>query len=78
MDDLLRRYLLYGDVSHRAAVMLRDDVVRDFFIRLIQRVSPKSYAQAEAEVRVSRIFLENFSFRQRNEMPNGDAIPWKE
>ena len=39
------RYLLYGDVSARAAQMLRDPEVEHFFTRLIQRVAPKSYVQ---------------------------------
>jgi hypothetical protein len=34
--------------------------VLDFFAKLIQRVSPKSYQQALAEVQVSQKFLENF------------------
>lgn len=35
--------------------------VEDFFTRLIMRVAPKSYAQANGEVVVTRRFLENFS-----------------
>lgn len=35
--------------------------VEDFFARLIQRVSPKSYPQALGEVIVTQKFLENFS-----------------
>jgi 1-pyrroline-5-carboxylate dehydrogenase len=35
--------------------------VADFFARLIQRVVPKSYAQAMAEVSICRTFMENFS-----------------
>ena len=34
--------------------------VSDFFSRLIQRVSPKSYQQALGEVYVTQKFLENF------------------
>lgn len=41
------RYLLYGDVSAKAAQMLRDPEVEHFFTRLIQRVAPKSYVQGE-------------------------------
>ncbi len=40
--------------------------VADFFARLVQRVAPKHYAQAMAEVTVTRLFLENFS---------GDQVP---
>lgn len=35
--------------------------VETFFARLIQRVSPKSFAQAVGEVTVTQKFLENFS-----------------
>jgi 1-pyrroline-5-carboxylate dehydrogenase len=35
--------------------------VADYFARLVQRVAPKHYAQAMAEVTVTRLFLENFS-----------------
>ena len=35
--------------------------VSDFFAKLVQRVSPKSYQQAFAEVYVTGKFLENFS-----------------
>jgi hypothetical protein len=38
-----------------------DFQVSDFFTRLIQRVSPKSYQQALGEVVVTQKFLENFS-----------------
>lgn len=36
---------MYGDVSAKAAQMLRDPEVEHFFARLIQRVAPKSYVQ---------------------------------
>jgi 1-pyrroline-5-carboxylate dehydrogenase len=35
--------------------------VESFFARLIQRVSPRSFAQAVGEVSVTQKFLENFS-----------------
>jgi hypothetical protein len=54
------RYLLYGDISTKAAHMLALPKVADFFARLIQRVAPKSYQQAAGEVFVTRKFLENF------------------
>ena len=55
------RYLTLGAVCTKAAELLRQDEVRDFFTRLIQRVMPKSWQQCLAEVTVTRIFLENFS-----------------
>lgn len=55
------RYRMYGDVSAKLAAELRKPAVNDHFCRLIQRVAPKSYAQAKGEVDISRVFLENFS-----------------
>lgn len=55
--------------------MLRDPKVCDYFTRLIQRVSPKSYAQAEVEVRVTRKFLENFSSDQVRFLARSFGVP---
>lgn len=55
------RYVALGAVCAGAAALLRDDDVRDYFIRLIQRVMPKSWVQCRGEVEVTRVFLENFS-----------------
>ena len=57
----VHRYLEYGDISFNAAAMLALPEVEHFFARLIQRVCPKSYGQAQGEVVVTRKFLENFS-----------------
>lgn len=57
----VERYLMYGTITAKAARMLRDPVIEDFFTRCIQRVMPKSYAQAKGEVTVTATFLENFS-----------------
>ena len=55
------RYLLYGNVCRKAANLLDDPKVTDFFAKLIQRVIPKSHAQCIGEVVVTKKFLENFS-----------------
>ncbi|CAN1266101.1 Probable aldehyde dehydrogenase [Linum perenne] len=55
------RYLLYGDISVKVGHMLSLPKVSEFFARLIQRVAPKSYYQALAEVQVTAKFFENFS-----------------
>ena len=54
------RYRLYGAVSAKAAAMMKQPEVLEFFIKLVQRAAPKSYAQAKAEVEVTQQFLENF------------------
>lgn len=55
------RYLLYGQVCKKAAELLDDQKVSDFFVKLMQRVVPKSTAQCYGELTVTKRFLENFS-----------------
>jgi 1-pyrroline-5-carboxylate dehydrogenase len=55
------RYNMLAKVSDAAAAAMRDPVINDYFIRLVQRTSPKSYKQAAAEVNISAAFLDNFS-----------------
>ncbi|XP_043805985.1 probable aldehyde dehydrogenase isoform X1 [Manihot esculenta] len=69
------RYLLYGDISAKAAHMLSVPKVLDFFTRLIQRVAPKSYQQALGEVQVTQKFLENFSGDQVRFLARSFAVP---
>ncbi|XP_068464680.1 delta-1-pyrroline-5-carboxylate dehydrogenase 12A1, mitochondrial isoform X2 [Phaseolus vulgaris] len=69
------RYLMYGDISTKAAHMLSLPKVSDFFTRLIQRVSPKSYQQAFAEVYVTQKFLENFCGDQVRFLARSFAVP---
>ncbi|KAJ7956352.1 Aldehyde dehydrogenase [Quillaja saponaria] len=69
------RYLLFGEVSAKAAHMLSIPEVTNFFTRLIQRVSPKSYQQAFGEVYVTQKFLENFSGDQVRFLARSFAVP---
>lgn len=69
------RYLLYGDISTKAAHMLSLPKVSNFFTRLIQRVSPKSYQQALGEVQVTQKFLENFCGDQVRFLARSFAVP---
>ncbi|OIW19616.1 hypothetical protein TanjilG_18426 [Lupinus angustifolius] len=69
------RYLMLGDVTTKAAHMLSLPKVSDFFTRLIQRVSPKSYQQAHGEVFVTRKFLENFCGDQVRFLARSFAVP---
>jgi 1-pyrroline-5-carboxylate dehydrogenase len=71
----IERYRLYGDISAKAAAALRDPEVSDFFTRCVQRVMPKSYAQAQGEVTVTRLFLENFSGDQVRFLARGTSAP---
>lgn len=51
------RYVMYGDVFFRIAQEMRKKEVEDFFIKLIQRVMPKSDVQCRGEVVVTRKFF---------------------
>ncbi|WP_082990033.1 aldehyde dehydrogenase family protein [Woeseia oceani] len=55
------RYLMLGRVCARAAALMAEPEVQDYFTRLIQRVMPKSWAQCQGEVVVTRVFLEDFA-----------------
>ena len=52
---------MLGSVCAKAAACLAEPEVEDFFVRLVQRVMPKSEAQSRGEVVVTRVFLENFA-----------------
>ncbi|KAK6787682.1 hypothetical protein RDI58_016207 [Solanum bulbocastanum] len=69
------RYLMLGDVSTKAAHALGLPEVSDFFAKLIQRVSPKSYQQALIEVLVTQKFLENFCGDQVRFLARSFAVP---
>lgn len=56
-----QRYVMLGQVCARAAARLADSEVERFFVRMIQRVMPKSDQQCLGEVTITRIFLENFA-----------------
>lgn len=69
------RYRMLGDVSFKAAAALRDPAVFDFFAKLVQRTSPKSDAQAAAEVRITRQFLDNFTGDNVRFLARGFSVP---
>ena len=54
-----QRYVALGQVCSKAAALLADKEISDYFTRLIMRVMPKSWNQAYGEVLVTRVFLEN-------------------
>jgi 1-pyrroline-5-carboxylate dehydrogenase len=51
---------MYGNITFKVAEQMRKPEIADYFAKLIQRTSPKSYAQASGEVYVTTKFLENF------------------
>ncbi len=54
------RYLLYGQVMRKVTDALYNEEIFDHFVKLIQRVFPKSEMQAISEMKVTRAFCENF------------------
>ncbi|KAG3149188.1 putative aldehyde dehydrogenase [Phytophthora idaei] len=71
----VERYVMYGEVSAKAGAMLREEKVADYFAKLVQRTSPKSYFQAHNEVRVTGKFLENFSGDQVRFLARSFGVP---
>lgn len=57
----IERYIHYGSVCQKAAALLHEKPIEDYFTKLIQRLVPKSGIQAKGEVQIVRSFLENFS-----------------
>jgi 1-pyrroline-5-carboxylate dehydrogenase len=68
------RYRELGTVSAKAAKLLRDPAIRDWYIRLMTRVMPKSAPQSAGEVDVSATFLENFSGDSVRFMSRGFSV----
>jgi len=67
--------LLYGNVCKKAAYLLDDEKISDFFVRLMQRVIPKSYAQCMGELVVTKKFLENFAGDNVRNLARSFALP---
>ena len=55
------RYNMLGEVCAKAAREMAKPEVQQFYARLIQRLTPKSWPQASGEPTVVRKFLENYS-----------------
>ncbi|RLN66858.1 hypothetical protein BBJ28_00007751 [Nothophytophthora sp. Chile5] len=71
----MRRYVMYGEICAKAGARFREEEVADYFAKLVQRTSPKSYAQARSEVKVTGKFLENFSGDQVRFLARSFGVP---
>lgn len=40
----LNRYMIYGEISRKAASLMHQFDIQEHFVKLIQRVMPKHYA----------------------------------
>jgi 1-pyrroline-5-carboxylate dehydrogenase len=69
------RYVMLGTVCAKIAARMKEPEVMEFFSRLIQRVAPKSYAQAYGEVAVTQKFIENFGGDQVRFLARGFSVP---
>jgi 1-pyrroline-5-carboxylate dehydrogenase len=71
----LSRYVLYGEISRKAAELMHHPDVEAHFAKLIQRTIPKHDIQARGEVRVVRAFLANFSGDSVRYLAEGTVYP---
>ncbi|CAE7372781.1 ALDH12A1 [Symbiodinium natans] len=69
------RYVMLGEVCGAAAREMFKPEVTDYFIRLIQRVAPKSYAQAGGEIKAVRTWLQDFSGNNVRMLAESQGLP---
>lgn len=69
------RYSMLGAACAKGAEEMRKPEVQRFFARLIQRLTPKSWAQANGEPSVTRKFLENYSCDQVRYLAKSFGVP---
>lgn len=69
------RYVMLGDVCGAAAREMFKPEVSDFFCRLIQRVAPKSYAQAGGEIKAVRTWLQDYSGNSVRMLAESTGLP---
>ena len=69
------RYVMLGNVTAKIAARMKEPDVVEFFARLVQRVAPKSWAQAVGEINVTQKFLENFGGDQVRFLARGFSVP---
>lgn len=55
------RYIKYGEICRKIAECLNNTEIMEHFVKLIQKVFPKTHQQAFGEMKVTRAFFENFS-----------------
>jgi 1-pyrroline-5-carboxylate dehydrogenase len=66
---------MLGEVNRRVVEAMQDPEVFKFFVRLVQRTCPKSYAQAEGEIKVMVDFFKNFCGDNVRYLANGTRSP---
>ncbi|CAK9065759.1 Delta-1-pyrroline-5-carboxylate dehydrogenase 12A1 [Durusdinium trenchii] len=69
------RYVMLGEVCGAAAREMFKPEVSDYFCRLIQRVAPKSYAQAGGEIKAVRTWLQDYSGNSVRMLAESQGLP---
>jgi len=69
------RYNLLGAACAKGAQEMGKPEVQYFFARLIQRLTPKSWVQANGEPTITRKFLENYSCDQVRYLAKSFGVP---
>mmetsp|Transcript_25491 Transcript_25491/g.73345 ORF Transcript_25491/g.73345 Transcript_25491/m.73345 type:complete len:549 (+) Transcript_25491:88-1734(+) len=69
------RYNMLGAACAKASEEMRKPEVQYFFSRLIQRLTPKSWVQANGEPTITRKFLENYSCDQVRFLARSFGVP---
>jgi len=69
------RYNMLGAACAEGAAEMRKPEVQHFFARLIQRLTPKSWTQANGEPKITRKFLENYSCDQVRYLAKSFGVP---
>lgn len=71
----VERYLLYGEVCQRAAALLNQEEVFNWFVKLVQRLMPKHVHQCAGEMNIIKHFCENFSGDSVRFLARGFSVP---
>jgi len=69
------RYVMLGEVCSASAREMHKPEVSEFFTRLIQRVAPKSAAQAGGEIKAVRTWLEDYSGNNVRMLAESQGLP---
>eukprot|EP00831_Metopus_contortus_P002779 TRINITY_DN1102_c0_g1_i5.p1 TRINITY_DN1102_c0_g1~~TRINITY_DN1102_c0_g1_i5.p1 ORF type:complete len:570 (+),score=81.22 TRINITY_DN1102_c0_g1_i5:2-1711(+) len=69
------RYVMYGEICRKAAELLNQEDIINHWVKLIQRIVPKSTTQAFGEIKIVRNFLANFSGDQVRFLAEGTRYP---
>lgn len=66
---------MLAEVNRRLVEAMQDPEVYKYFVRLLQRVCPKSYAQADGELKVTVDFFKNFCGDNVRYLANASRSP---